>query len=59
MSKQQICSRPGCGRTVIANRSKYGLCYKCTEFLEFLLWALTNIKFTDEAKSKSGLILPK
>ena len=59
--KQEMCIRPGCGRTVISNKSKYGLCYKCTEYLEFLMWALEKVKFPDKEdkkKTKSGLILP-
>jgi len=60
--KGQKCLYPSCEHNVIPNRGRYGMCPQHTEFLEFLLWALPQIKLTEESKTpvldKVGLWVP-
>ena len=49
--KGEKCFYPHCEHNVIPSRSRRGLCPKHEEFLEFLLWALPQIKLTTESKT--------
>lgn len=51
------CKAPGCKSPVIREKSKNGLCIKHEDMLNFLLWALPQIKLTQEPRLP-GLWLP-
>ena len=60
IKRQEWCPVPGCDKYV-AIGSKIPLCRKHVLDLNFLMWALENVKFPDKEdkkKTKSGLILP-
>ena len=54
-----ICSVPECGRDAIRFSDESGnLCAKHWDMLNFLTWALQNVKIKSENETKSGLIIP-
>lgn len=58
--RQKFCEVPNCGGYAINDEIK--LCRRHLEDLNFLTWALNNVRISkdiDEIRTKSGLILPK
>ena len=58
--KYELCKVPQCSGWVTDKGKKTGLCNKHHDMLLFFVWALENIKFSEEdkKKTKSGLVLP-